>query len=158
MPLSTAIVAIDCSCRDAAYETLVSVSPWNTFKLKKWPFICPWVSILFHVNLRYFSVLGDFRLSTAFPAFENMRSASVHWLTFLWTRAILISSISLSSRGRDFSRRIFFHLMNFLPCVKTLKLLWTLKFLELWLAILRCHDCLRKCAKSSHHLFGTHIE
>lgn len=83
---SAAIVAIDCSCTDVIHESLVSLSPWNTFKWKNWPSICPWVSILFHVNLRSFIVLGDFRLSTAFPAFENKCSASVHWLTFLWTR------------------------------------------------------------------------
>lgn len=40
---------------------------------------------------------------------------------WVWAH-ILIPSISLSSRGRDFSRRVFFHLMYVLHCVKTLGL------------------------------------
>lgn len=40
---------------------------------------------------------------------------------WVWAH-ILIPSKSLSSRGRDFSRRVFFHLMYVLHCVKTLEL------------------------------------
>lgn len=40
---------------------------------------------------------------------------------WVWAH-ILIPSISLSSCGRDFSRRVFFHLMYVLHCVKTLEL------------------------------------
>lgn len=145
---STAIVAIEHSCTDATHESLVSLSPWNTCKWKKWPslslgintishqpqvfqcswrfqveycFSCFWKYVLGFCSLINISLNKNCSITKHFTILVTSNAKTRCLTRWVWEH-ILIPSVSLSSCGRDFSRGVFFHLMCVMHCVKTLEL------------------------------------